>query len=214
MLLVSSLACASGTRVYSRGDTNLFIDTQKPNALWTLPAFDSTMLPRTRPPRYPFAPDDPGLDVFLRGLQQHYDVRVVRVGAEEEVYRALDTTPDLSLWVLSGHGDGFSAKLGRGAHERTSIDVGDRELSGHTRTLLSDAVVYLDTCDAGTDRLAAWNLANAVAAYTGRVVYSSDATLRWEWVTVTSWYPFSIRAAGFMRDWSGRYRDATYIAHP
>ena len=73
--------------------TNDFVDTEKPNALVTIPEKD-----------YNDAFRNKDYKNFLDELKSGYDVNFKIISDERELYSNLDKTPNLELLVIGGHG--------------------------------------------------------------------------------------------------------------
>jgi len=191
--------------VITEGQTP-FIDTYKPNALWTLPAqADEDVLALERG----------DVTHALRALREDYDVRVVVTEDECALYDALDTTPDIALWILSGHGNGIAVRLGddeKDTREERYLDVDDTELALHARNLLPDAVTFAYTCWGGIGRDFGLNIANFLNDMTDTTVYSGTDEFGWGSIRRRPQpYPFAVDIYLFDPASERHGEDITYV---
>ncbi len=112
------------THLYSLGLTKnhlMLHDTDKPNCLFTLPQSD-----------YNHAFINPANLTFFLELDKHYDVLVSAISSDMELCSLIDTTPDIELLVIGGHGEKNMIKLdnlmmeANKYKEKYMIDISDR----------------------------------------------------------------------------------------
>ena len=168
-----------------------FKDTSKPNALLIYPAKDNE--------RGVFRNQD--VVIFHNQIKEEYDRKVVVAAREQEVYDALDSTRDIELLILSGHGIDDSLSLGENdlryksaeKDETYTIDASDWELGWHLQNLRPSATIFLYSCLTGSGGEEGKNLANAIAEWAdGRKVIAPTKVLRTDDVQVNNLYPFNV----------------------
>lgn len=167
-----------------------FEDTSKPNALLIYPAKDN---------KYgTFRNSD--VVVFYNTVKEGYDVMIKVAAREQEVYEALDSTKNVELLVISGHGTDDSLSLGNGYQfkgvgedETHFLDISDRELGMHLQHLKPSATIFLYSCSTGGGREMGKNLANAIADWAqGRTVIAPAKDLETDDVIVHKVFPFEV----------------------
>lgn len=180
---------------FSVKDT-VFVDTSKPNALIVFPTKDANSAFAINTYRN-----------IIQKVKNAYDLRVIAASIEDQVYNALQTTPEIELLILNGHGNAYSLSLGDidpqvgTIHdERYSIDVHDNELSVHLNRLHPDARIFLFSCS-NADTTTRTNLATAIKRFSkSRKVFASKEKLATQEIIIKSIYPFDIRIIGKNRD--------------
>ena len=168
-----------------------FEDTRKPNAL--------IVYPTSRKRGMAFE-NIGSLNLYGR-IVKRYDTKVVIAGEEEDVYRALQETPDIEFLFLNGHGQPEKLSLNddvKDEEEKYFIDTSDDELKGYLGNLAKNAVIFLGSCSNGKGGKRGKNLANFVRKISGRKVISSKDPFMAEHVKVKSIYPFDVRIVNEM----------------
>lgn len=168
-----------------------FKDGKKPNAIIVYPTSDWNGAFET----------EASIKLYDK-IKNQYDTKMIITGVEQKVYEAINSTPDVKLLILSGHGSPEILSLGdkdpRIAEgqksEEYKIDKSDNEFSMYLNKLDPDAVIFLNSCsnaDGGKDKE---NLANFVSKYAGgRKVIASKVPFSGSDVTVKSLYPFNVQ---------------------
>jgi len=177
-----------------------FEDTFKPNAIFVYP---------TRDPVASF--ETLHSIIFFEIMQKHYDIRLVIAENENDLYRAIDKTPNVELLFLAGHGFKQRMLLGDQAcsdipekdKERYQIDFSDTELSAYLKKLNPDAIIFLNSCSLAEGGKKAKNLANFIMNHAdGRKVISSEIPFSSREIKVKSIYPFDAKIILFGRDFT------------
>lgn len=177
---------------FSRDELEIFNDTEKPNALIQLPwaledgAFESKTL-----------------NSLIEKLKNHYDLKIVLAGEENDLYQELNNFSEISLLFLSGHGNPqyFSLQLRNlelkkdKSNEHYFIDVNDKELQSYLSRLRSDAVIFMFSCStAGTPPVGEKNLAVVITEMAqGRKVIAARKDINVDGVSIKSYDPFDAK---------------------
>jgi hypothetical protein len=188
----------------SKDEVMNFSDTSKPDAIVVLPSADDVDA----------FYNDPAL-VLYRFLGDVYDVFFRIASTENDVYFALDSVPEASLFILGGHGTVDDIALGkfslknwkdsRTSMELYKIDTSDYELGEHLQLLAADARIFLYSCENAKGGEGADNIANFIASLAqGRKVFSAAESFNSTDIRVGSLSPFDVR---IMRDG----KDVTYV---
>lgn len=105
-------------------EDKVFVDTEKPNALITIPEADSRAF-RTIS----------NLKIY-RGFESEYDVNFKIIGDKKELYHEIKETPDTELLVIGGHGGDnkiyFSDERKRNKENYKKLNLLKRALSEST----------------------------------------------------------------------------------
>ncbi len=174
-----------------RYEEGQFEDTNKPNAVIVYPTNDRNT-----------AFETPESMRFFGMIREKYDIRLVIAEKEEEVYKAIDSTPDIELLILGGHGSENSLSLGEEdpmlangtKSEEYKLDLSDKEIAQYLKKLKPQAVIFLNSCsnakgDENSDNLANFVIKNA----DGRKVIASKEPFSASNVHIKSLYPFDIQ---------------------
>lgn len=167
-----------------------FHDTSKPNALIVYPVSDAVGAFKNRCARQ-----------FLEWVREEYDTKILVAGREGELYFALDTTSDIHLVIIGGHGStsqltftGGDPMQGASAgDEEYALDLSDEELGSHLGNVAPEGVIFLYSCANGQGGERANNLANMVMRLaSGRTVYSATLRFACSDIHVRNMRPFDI----------------------
>ncbi|MBT4538878.1 hypothetical protein HOI26_05320 [Candidatus Woesearchaeota archaeon] len=126
-----------------------FEDTKRPNAVVAYPCSDISSDGERENNAFYISGH------LLRTMYQNYDVNFVLVRYEKEFYGALISTPDISAVVVAGHGTQTSLRFSQAigiepaVDERTTLDVGDDEISNYLGNLLPDVRWFNFSCSNG-----------------------------------------------------------------
>lgn len=189
-----------------RQEIEYFKDTVKPNAVIIYPFEDKNQKSGEMG-----AFDSKSAIHLFTQMKASYDVWVKIAYSKQQVFEALDFIPDISLFMISGHGDQESLTLST-INPRTKekgygdgvINIETVTLREHSRNLLPDAVIFLCSCSNGKGGLGGKNLANVVYSLTGnrRIIAAKD-NFSLESIHVGSSVPLGITI----------YRDGTDITY-
>lgn len=142
-----------------------FIDTAKPNAVFTLPAVDANNAYGTS-----------NTVEFLKTLRASYDVRVILARTEDEVCKVLLETPEIEALVLGGHGTAKILSFGdqnpmqQEAHGPGNLilTTEDHHFQDCLKNLTPSAHIFLNSCSNGEGGPQADNLAHAMWEWSHR----------------------------------------------
>lgn len=172
---------------FSKENPPDFKDTDKPNAVIVYPTSDLTDSFETEESI-----------TFFKNIQSRYDINLVITPTEDRVYKAIESTPDVKLLVLNGHGSPEDLELGYKIElpefEKYLLDKSDKELSKYLEHLSTDAVIFICSCltaEGGSDKD---NFANFVIKNAGgRKVIASKHKFSAKDIKVLSLYPLNLR---------------------
>lgn len=178
---------------FSKENLPDFKDTDKPNAIIVYPTSDE------------FDSFERKESInFFKKIQSKYDINLVITPTEDRVYEAIDSTPDVKLLILNGHGSPEDLFLGGNnltigemempEFEEYRLDKSDKELQKYLNKLSSDAVIFICSCstaEGGSDKD---NFANFIIKNSGgRKVIASKDKFSAKDIEVLSLYPFNLR---------------------
>ena len=165
-----------------------FNDTGKPNLLLTYPVLDK-----------PKAFFSPSAREMIKTLSAHYDVWIVTVADEKELYKAIRKMPGIDLLILSGHGSKDNIMLNspnEGFEELSYIDIGDSELKKHLKKLNKNGVIFLNSCSTGQGKNEEYNLANEIAQLVpGHTIIAATESFASQEVKILKPFPLEIDIA-------------------
>jgi len=164
----------------------LFQDTHKPNTLVVYPLADHNAVFR----------NEPSLE-FLKKIYSTYDMRLVVAPNEQTAYRAIESTPNIELLILCGHGSKDSLVLGRGDKddETLTLDLSDTEIGRYLSMLNTRAVIFLDSCLNAKGGKGERNLANFTARLSRKrnTIYAARTSFCAPGIHVKNLYPFKVQ---------------------
>lgn len=182
----------------------IFKDTNKPNCVMIYPHDD-----------YNNAFKIPDSKRLFDNINASYDLFLKTVYDEKEIYKILDSIPNIELLILGGHGLQSSMEFrnisifyfNEFLEQSYMLDTGDKELSEHMNNLAPNARIFLYSCSNGRGREYQDNLANFVAQVSGRRVYSMTRPGNIFDVSIDNAYPLEISNRR-------KSRNILYIAEP
>ncbi len=135
------------------GELLNFNDTEKPNALITIPSSDWN---RSFSALWDGGPGTiwHNQNFLLTELKKYYDIKLSVVETEQEVYSAIKETPNIEFLTLSGHGSKTTIALGdmdkrifnSERNEKYYIDISDKEFKNYLNMLKDSATIFLYAC--------------------------------------------------------------------
>ena len=153
---------------------------------------------------------------FFKKIIGRYDTKIRAVSTVHEMYAELDSTPQLNLLILGGHGSKTTLTFGDSKpkyeinidEKQAALSVEHSDLGEHLDCLSKDAVIFLDSCLNGEGREQALNLANYFASKApGRRVIAGTDVFSADKIKVNCLFPLDLRIL-----LCHTYKDCTYTA--
>lgn len=121
-----------------------FIDTEKPNAIFTIPKLDKSDAFSCKSSKN-----------LVEKISSAYDVNFKILDNEKDLYSVINNTPNIELLVIGGHGEKGKIIFGSSKDsegkilEESFLDSTDLEIKEYLANLDSNATIFLNSCESG-----------------------------------------------------------------